>query len=282
MFRKTKVFIILFALFAICGCSMQNTLPTPEIRSVSAAFPEGSAASLEIESDVPGMIRVIGASSDNIVSGTISYNVSGWRPKLVQNGSKVSLVQPRNSKQASAGYTTLWNLRLGDAKPFDLIVKTDLNEGHWNLSGLPITGLFVTAGAGKNGYTFDDPNPVIMKTFNLTAGTGDITVEGLLDFNCPVMKIKAGHGTATIRFTGDGLSRDVQVSIEGGSGSMVVYLSSNTRARIHVDKLDKIVPVVGLKQEGNDFQTAEYSPGHSPELEISIKSGSGRIELKTF
>jgi hypothetical protein len=263
---------------------------TPSVLDSSRQFPViipygGAVSVLEIKAKASGMVRVAGYGGDNFVEGDIEYNVAEWQPRLEQEDGLIRLSQAENLPEKAEipeGFINLWNLRLGDKQSFQLRVRTDNNEGHWNFSGLPITGLDFVTGTGRNGITFDDLNPEVMDQCSFIAGDGNVTMEGLLNFNFQNLAVRGGFGLLTLRFNGIELQRKAGVSIEGGVGDMVISIPQRIPACIMVNGSAQVLTGGVFNWREGRYETLSYHADTLKTLELNINAGSGIIHLESF
>lgn len=215
-FRNTALVIPCFILssLALTACSpataqievtpvtIEPTQATTYEIPVTVAYPE-SPVELNLVSELPDMIRLIGYSGSDFVTGKVKVSNRDWIPQNEKNGNEVSLVQTAKTKVAdSQDLTNLWKLRVGDRQPFRLEISNKQAKGHCNFSGLPIIDLYAELGAAKNAFPFDEPNPTVMQKCELHYGTGNVVAEGILNSACRDMVIEAGKGSLNLRFGG--------------------------------------------------------------------------------
>lgn len=187
--RITKAVIIIPAVVVLVstGCSSGNHFTTPAVTvsykvPVSIEYPTEIPPHLILQSVLPGMIRMIGYDSSDFVSGTIEISNPDLAPVTESRGNTVSLVQAAGTDiKNPVDISNLWKLRVSDKTAFALEIHNLMAEGHWNLSGLPITKLYVELGTAKNAFTFDQANPAEMQRAEFQGNTGPVVIEGILN-----------------------------------------------------------------------------------------------------
>jgi hypothetical protein len=278
------LFIVVFT-----GCSPVTetieTMPgTTYETPVTIVYPE-APVELGIVSELPGMIRVIGYSGSDFVTGTVEVSNRDWIPETEKVGSRVNLIQTTKIKLPnSQNVTNLWKLRVGDSQPFQLEIRNGQAEGHWNFSGLPITALYAELGTAKNAFTFDELNPTIMQRCELLCGTGEVVIEGILNAACQNMFIEAGGGSLTLRFGGKEVLQDLNVTIHADVETINITLLPDIPAHIIVTGKGQVILGEGvIKLDGGDinnvYETASYRGTYGKTIRISISGGSGIIYL---
>jgi hypothetical protein len=280
-------FILLIAVLTGCSPTAETIEPMPATTyetPVTIVYPE-APVELGIISELPGMIRLIGYSGSDFVTGTVEVSNHDLIPETERNGSKVNLTQTAKVKLADSQHlTNLWKLRVSDNEPFQLEIRNGQAEGHWNFSGLPITDLYAELGTAKNVFTFDELNPTIMKKCELLCGNGEVVVEGILNAACQKMVIQAGGGSLTLRFGGKEVLQDLKVTIQADVGTINITLLPDIPARIIVIGRGQVILGDGvIKLDGGDinnvYETASYQGARNKTIEISISDGSGTIYL---
>lgn len=288
-FRINKLVIIVFILsgviFTACSPVAVTTESAPaKTYETPIAMPyPTSPVELSLFSDLPGMIRVIGYSGNDFVTGTIQVSNQDWMPKIEESSGKVSITQTSKVVD-SQDLTNLWKLRVSDNRPFRLDIRNGQSEGHWNFSGLPITDLYADLGVGKNAFTFDETNPNVMQKWEFVCGTGDVIAEGILNAACRNMVIEAGKGNLTLRFGGKEILQDLNVTIQAGTGTINISISPDIPARITVAGRNQVIlgnGMIKLDVAGNSniYQTPSYHDVQDKAVKINISGGSGTIYL---
>jgi hypothetical protein len=292
MFSKTPriiISIILPVVVLVTGCSPAAEVTEQEPAAtytipVSAAYPE-TAPELSIISSLPGMIRLVGCSDSEFVTGTIEISDKRWSPEIEKNDSKITLAQRVILKAVDTrDLTNLWKLRVSDNQPFRLEIQNARAEGHWNFSGLPITSLFAESGTTKNAFTFDEINPAVMQLCDIHCGDGDVIVEGILNAVCENMAVQAGTGSLTLRFGGKTLVKSLKVLIDAGTGVININIPPDVPAHVTIDGNSMVIPgsnITKLIGSGSTsiYQTESYQTTDGNTLEITISGGSGILYL---
>ncbi len=290
-FRITGLIIPSFILSGVVltACSpttveIEPTQATIYEIPVTVAYPE-APVELNLVSELPGMMRLIGYSGGEFVTGTVQVSNRDWIPNIEKSGSKVNLVQTAKTKVSdSQELTNLWKLRVSDNEPFSLVIRNGQAEGHWNLSGLPITNLYAELGTTKNAFTFDELNPTVMQKCELHCGTGDVVAEGILNAACQNMVIEAGKGNLTLRFGGKEILQDLNVIIKAGGETISVSVLPDIPTSITVGGGNQVIVGDDIfrtdgSSSGSSYTTASYRDTLSKTVHISISSGSCTVYL---
>jgi hypothetical protein len=280
------ILIAACAPIAVTTSSVSSATTTATIFNlpISAAFPD-SPAQLKIDSDLPGMIRVIGSSGAEFVIGTVQLSNQDWMPVIGYSNHETAIAQTTKTRvtinDASAN---LWKLRVSDSQPFSLIIRNMAAEGHWNFSGLPITSLAAEMGKARNAYTFDEVNPGTMQNCHFVCGDGEVIAEGILNAVCKEMVIEAGKGPLTLRFGGKELLQEMKVNITSGSGAVSISISPDIPARITVSGKNQISIGEGWLLQSSSgssrvYQTPVFKNTIGKAIDISISNSASPVFL---
>ncbi len=286
--RWYKYWAAAAAALIMTGCTPGNNsttmTTTPYTVQVCAAYPEEAPLRLILASGAAGMMRLIGDSSRDFVTGTIEVTDRDRVPVVMSSGCTVSLVQKSiTSPDNLIEITNLWKLRVSDKAAFSLEIHNPQAEGHWNLSGLPITDLYAELGTVKNAFTFDQTNPVVMQRAEFQANSGPLVIEGILNAACREMVARGGAGELTIRFGGK-LSEGCRASVQTGTGPVKITVSPDTPARIIIAGSHAIATGESLIRQDTEndrlvFETAAYKVNHDTALEIEINGTPTQVYL---
>jgi len=273
-----------------CGYALkgQERRAEVEAKRIDVPYPNHPSVNLSILMGAPGNVKVSGGASDKLVEGTVEYNVLEWAPEVQVQGDSVKLVQRdgwRVVPWVLHNPVNRWDLRLGDAKPLSMKVSAGISEGSWSLGRLPLRNLDLEMGVGKNVISFDGANPEEMDRFKLSAGAGEVEVKGLLNANFRHMRVNSGVGSLTLHFTGERPTREAAVDLEGGIGSLAVFVDEVVPARVMIKGMTG-VSARGFNRLSRGFLGGEYVNGAYEQatgnrLELNITMGIGGITLET-
>ena len=152
-----------------------------------------------------GKLNLQPGSADALVSGTVTYNVTDFKPVVTTNGSDISIEQGnlklKGLPTLNSNVVNEWDLSLGTS-PLNLIIKAGAYQGNFELGGLSIQTLDVTDGASKVDLSFSKPNLVEMTTLKYTTGASEVSLHGLGDANVNDVTFSSGAGKYTLDFSG--------------------------------------------------------------------------------
>lgn len=277
------ILLKLIAVLAITSLACQVSVNLPvsqpgEMKTftVSEPSPAGDqVARLELEMGA-GELTLDGGSNE-LVSGTITYNLDGWEPDVERNGDVVRIRQNIQTLPIPEGEEDIinrWELQLGST-PMQMEIRAGAYDGELNLGGVPLVSLDIRGGASNTVINFDEPNPREMTAFNMEAGASNIELQNLANANFAYMEFSGAAGNYSLDFGGN-LQRDADVDISGAVGEMTIIIPAGQAARVKVTG--------GLSEVDTrgdwDFAGDVYiTPGSGPLLEINVEMSIGSLEL---
>lgn len=294
-FANKKVVCILLALVSLscvaCGNDTTGNSDSGASTLTLSVPYQASGAALGVTTDLPGMLRLVGADGGEFVSGTVQCSNGNWQPAVKTSSVAVDIVQSAKvASTESPDFQNLWKLRVSDSRPFGLRIHNGQAEGHWNFSGLRITALYAELGAAKNAFTFDEPNPVAMESCELHCGKGEVVVEGIPYASCRSMVVVGGDGSVTLRFGTKEMLRGMDIKIQCGSGPVSIVMAPQTPARVVINgsgQSGQITWTDGLQRVSatgtkTTCETALYSAAQDMKVDIEINGGTGSISLSVL
>jgi hypothetical protein len=123
-----------------------------------------------------------------------------------------------------------------------------------------------------------------MQQCELSCGTGDVIMEGILNASCQNMVIQAGEGSLTLRFKGKELLKNIKVSIRASTGIINITLLPHIPSRITITDNKQVIVGEGIIKndsftDSGVYETAAYRDAAGNTIEIEISGGSGPIYL---
>lgn len=285
MIKAAVVLVLLMAITA--GCSKNNREPISATGNYSSpikiGYPEGSPE-LGIISRMPGMLRLAADDGEDFVNGVIEVDKEEWFPTTRVEGARVSLIQEAKKIGNNEEPDNTWKLKASDRRPFILKIENGEAEGHWNLSGMPITELYANLGAAKNAFTFDEVNPQIMERCEIKCGAGETIIEGILNAACESMTIAAGGGDLTMRFRGMTTIANPQTKILPGDGKITLSTPESIPLRFTVAGRNQVIPngnIIIVPGESGTmvYETPSCGITGAKAIEVEIGSGDANIYL---
>jgi len=239
--------LIIFALYSnLLGSDVEKKLS-----KIQQSVPKTSEKSVYADISIgTGLLYLNRGSEDQIFEGefyyqnqspAVEYEIVGSEGRLTidfnefRSGEKN---EERNIKSLSSFDDFKENecrLNLSDKIPFSLNLDLGLVKGELDLGGLQIQNLDFTSGVSKAYINFNSPNPVILESFNVEAGVGDLEINNICNSNFRYFNFDGGIGNYVLDFSGE-IEHDGNINIGVGLGRIKLYLPRSSGVRIRVDK----------------------------------------------
>jgi len=273
-------FIAVLAAFSL-ACQVSVNLPisqTGETNTFSInepAPPAGQTARVVLE--MAGGVLNLTRGSDQLVSGTITYNLTEWQPVVERNDETVRIRQDIDTVPFTLGDDDMlnrWELQLGNT-PMELEINAGAYEGNLELGGVPLSRLEIRGGASDTAISFNELNPQEMTVFEVRTGASNIELQNLANANFREMDFSGAAGSYRFDFNGN-LQREANIDISSAAGNLTIIIPAERAAQVAVTGGLRDVDIRGRW----DVVDGVYSlPGSGPLLDISVEMSVGNLEL---
>jgi len=251
---------------------------------IDLAFPEPPDGDpLELRIALGPCRARIGAGTGLLWASGRYEDPTGVLPlQVTRDGSRARISQaPAPRSMPSSAHPPTLDLRLGTARPYQLLVDGGANETVADLGGLPLTRLVVHHGAGRTDLDFSGPNPAEMARLEIAAGGVAMDLRNLANANFAEMEVSGGAAQYRLEFGGQ-LRRDGEVRLNAGVAAVEVRLPAATPARLRSES------VLGAVDIGDGFVTREGAywnlagaAGGAPLLRLTINSVLGAVTIRS-
>jgi hypothetical protein len=272
--------IIVLALASLaCGFSIdlpERRSAGPEIEeSITVADPQSDETRLSLEFGAGTLTLSPGATGENLVDGTVTYNIEELKPEIVETGDEIEIKQGDfRGLPPLDELINDWDLHLG-ATPLDLVIQGGAYEGRFELGGLALHSLSVRDGASNVELSFQEPNQAEMSLLRYETGASKVTLTGLANANFSTLSFSGGAGNYTLDFSGE-LQRDAVVTIEAGLGDLSLLIPEDVNAVVTVEGTAlNINSGSGWSQSGQKY-TQDAS---GPTLTVLVKMSAGNLVI---
>lgn len=244
---------------------------------LNEALPADMSEAMEINIVMGAGKLEISGGAQQLLEGTIEYNVADWEPEVNRQDDRLEI---RQGVERSLDLTALdrvtnnWNLAFGGA-PIELRLTAGAYDGEIDLSGVPVRYLDISDGASDAEVVFEAPNPVEMDRFSYRTGASDVSLSGLGYANMRRMDFDGGAGSYTLDFSGP-LQQDCRVKIDGGLGDFKVIVPEGTAAEIEFNGSLMDINTKGTWVVNDNVYATQ---GSGPLLEIEINIGLGSVTV---
>jgi hypothetical protein len=165
--------------------------------------------------------------------GDLEINLTDKRSHKDRRNSSISWEEMKDER--GEGNDRRLTARLTDAVPLSLKIGLGAGKGRFDLSGLRLKDLKVSAGASSAELQCNEPNPNSCDNVLIESGVSKLTANNLSNLNFRKLKFSGGVGSYTLDFSGK-LQQKAYADVEVGLGSIVVYVPKNTPTRIITDE----------------------------------------------
>jgi N-terminal domain of toast_rack, DUF2154 len=284
--KKIILAIIVLAMVSM-ACGVTINLPVDQITTgptqteeINVPAPEADTIDLALTFGAGELDLQPGAGSA-LVSGTATYNVADFKPKIKVDKQQVRLETGNLNIKGIPNFNSneiknKWDLKLGD-QAMQLKINAGAYQGDFELGGLALKSLEVNDGAAETHLKFSEPNKTEMETLRYITGASSVKLSGLANANFTSMIFRSGAGDYTLDFSGE-LQRDAVVTVESGFSQLVIIVPEGTAAKlIFKGGLTNVDMSGGWKKSG----TAYVLGSGGPVITISMDMGAGNLTLRT-
>jgi hypothetical protein len=211
--------------------------------------------------------------------GDLEINLTDSRNHKDRRNSSISWEEMKDERDN--GNERRLTARLTDAVPLSLKIGLGAGKGKFDLSGLKLRNLKISAGASSADLQCNEPNPISCEYVNIESGVSKFTANNLMNLNFQKLKFSGGVGSYTLDFSGK-LQQKAYADVEVGLGSIVVYVPKNTPARVITDESwfsSVDVDDCFEKTRKGTYETDGFGQSDRS-LTIKIGSGLGSIKIR--
>ena len=257
-----------------------ETGPTQTV-DIQVPMPEELSTGVELNLEfAAGDLKLAPGASGYLASGTATYNVVDFEPKVEATGSSYNL---RHSDLKIEGVPVLqddfinkWDLQLANTS-MSLNIKAGAYTGSVELGGLSLEKLAISDTGSDFKGRFSEPNNVEMSSFTYKTGAGSAELKGLAYANFAQMTFTSGAGDFTLSFDGD-LQRDASVTIDSRLSTLNIVVPEGVNAQLTFDGNLSTVNAGGRWNQNGKIYTLT---GSDPTLTFTVKMKTGTLNLKT-
>ncbi len=276
------VIVVIALVTMACGISIPvQTKTGPTVTdTINVPLVSGNSQAYDVTlSFGAGNFTLNPGANGALVTGTATYNVADFKPKVTANQNVVHVEQGNLKLGGIPNFTSNvkndWLLQLADV-PMRLTVNAGAYSGRYELGGLSLESLTVTDGAADVNLAFSSPNRVNMATFSYTTGASSVKLTGLAYAHFAEMKFRSGAGDYTLDFSGQ-LLKDTSVTVESGLSNVTILVPAGVSAKITFSGGLTSVSTSGGWVKNGDVYTQN---GSGPTLNITVKMGAGSLNIK--
>jgi hypothetical protein len=252
------------------------------VTQINAAFPEAADKQLRLSLGAC-KLRAAAGDGEAFVSGTYDPGDTGVPVQVEQDGGTVRLKQDYKSFYPFGWFSTppKFDLTLGKAQPYALMIEMGASDNAFELGGLPLTRLNIKQGAGKSEMNFAAPNPQPLSLINVESGAMSLEMSNLANANFAEMKVDGGAAGYKFDFGGT-LQRDAHVKITTGMSGVELIIPASTAAKVVAETVMGGLNLGdGFTKKDGAYWTEAAIRGETPVLSIEANISLGGLTIKT-
>jgi len=213
-------------------------------------------------------------------SPNIHYNVIGKsgqldiRTNLRDHSEENNFTFPWDKEQ----FYNKSEFKLPLSLPTEIELDFGMGDANLNLSGIQINSLNIECGMGSVELEINNLNKIQCEIVDIETGMGEFTGRGLSHLNAEIVNIEVGMGAAELDFS-DPISRDMEIELEVGLGSIELILPNNVNisAKVH-DHFLSSIELESLVKKRNKYVSEDWKSSQ-PTVSLDMSVGLGSIEL---
>jgi len=276
------VILVLALVTMACGVTIPVQVKTgPTVTdTIDVPYTPGNTQAYAVSLSFGAGNFTLKPGADNaVVSGTATYNVEDFKPKVTINKNVIHVEQGNLKLGGIPNFKNNirndWVMQLGNV-PIRLSVSGGAYTGRYELGGLSLENLSISDGAADVDLAFSSPNRVEMDNFSYTTGASSVKLTGLANAHFAEMKFRSGAGDYRLDFSGE-LRFDTRVTVESGLSNVTIIVPVGVPARVTFEGGLTSVSMHGeWKKNGDEYNQS----GSGPELSIVVKMGAGSLNLR--
>ncbi len=248
--------------------SLGCTISIPDVNSIIVPVGKTQQDFTAIDAEEAKQVRVylkmgtgnlsIEGGGEALMEGDFIYNVEAWKPEIRytehDNEGRLSISQPATDKLTTARHVRYeWDVRFNEEMPLDIRIEFGSGQGDVELGSLNIRTLDMKLGVGD--MEVDLHNNATLEEAEFDMGVGDLKVD---------LQGQWEH--------------DVTVDIQGGVGTVTLYLPNTLGVQVDVTQGLGDVTAEGLSQRGSQYVNEAYDADKA-NLHVYIQAGVGEVKL---
>ena len=286
-YKAWSLILFILLIIPLSGCGINIELPFkteqktgPSVTdSIQVPIPDAPTP-LDVNlSFGAGKLTLLPNPGEDLLSGTVTYNVPDFKPEVTVDEYGVSLRQGNLKLNAiptiNKTIKNEWGIAIKN-HPIELSIKAGGYSGDFEFGGLALTDLHIEDGAATVKLKFSTPNTTPMNALRYETGASNITMEKLANANFQTMIFQSGAGNYNLDFSGL-LQRDESIFIDTGLSRLVISVPDGVPAEVNFEgPLSKVILSGNWQQSGNEY----ILEGQGPKLIFTIETKAGTVTLQ--
>ena len=258
-----------------------TTATTERSTPISIAYPNATEPALRLRLG-PCRFRLSPGDGPDWVSGRYEDRGNALPIEVRVEGSTATISQRFDPSSFTVSAVPVLELAIDRSRPFSLTIETGAGDHAFDLGGLPIASFDMKAGAGRYDVDFSAPNPIEMRSMELSTGAGQFGARRLANANFTHLRVGTGIAGCTFDFSGE-LTRDASVRVDAGLASVDLAVPAATAMCLRSKGFATSTEVVGpITRERDEYRTAPAVAGGHPLLSIEASVAFGQLTIRAL
>jgi hypothetical protein len=280
MYRKYLPVLLVLALsLSACGLHVNipiSITPGPTVTDqINLPLPAaGQTVDLSLAFGAGKLNLKPGASV--LVSGTATYNVADFKPKVTSTGSTARVEQGEWNLRGIPDFNELkneWDISLGSA-PMNLTIEAGAYQADYQFGGLSLKNLTIKDGAAESKVDFSAANAVEMNLLRYDTGASNVSMTGLANANFASLEFNSGAGNYTLDFGGT-LKRDGSIHVSSGVSNLTLVIPAGIPVQLTLEGISNVTHDSGWTENGSVYTQT----GSGPQLTFVVSIGAGNLTI---
>lgn len=179
----------------------------------------------------------------------------------------------------SAGRNSEGELRVALSRrvPMSLDLEVGAAQARLDLGGLALRDVKIETGASESKIVFATPNPVRMRTLDVSAGAASLELSGLGNANVEEVRVKGGVGKVAMHFDGP-LTRDVEVTADVALGRLEFAIPRDAGVKVELNRFVAGFEHFGLVKRDDAYYSDNWDRA-SRRITLRVKTVFGSVSV---
>ena len=228
---------------------------------------EGTLFQAEIDLPADGLTHTFEATTTETESGPQAYVTLGLA------GEPAGL--------RDLGGTLDWRLYFAPDRPLDLALDLGAASADLDLGGIPLRRMVLNTGVARTRLAFGEPNPEPLRLLDVTAGVGEVTLDGLGNARFERLAFAGGVGRYRLDFSGDALVPGAEATVEVGVATLDIALARGTPVVLDApaSRISAVEVPAGFVTLGGGRYATPGAEADRDALRLRVRSGPGRTRV---
>jgi hypothetical protein len=170
------------------------------------------------------------------------------------------------------------DIRFSPQADLDLTLELGAAKSVIELGGLRLAQLSLETGASQTDVLFSQPNPVRCTRAAFSAGAAALTVRGLGNSRCEVIRFDGGVGSVMLDFSG-AWPADARFEASIAVGGLTLRVPKRVGVRLQLDKFLASFQPAGFVRQGNTYLSENYATAER-HLDVKVSTSFGGLAVE--